>query len=205
MATPTTPMSTNAIPMSTRDKKVLRFEFSDAILEQVTAFAGLHRYDDRRTYKDAWAAWLTHDTIAELLTAEIARLKCLGYNGDVADKLYKSGRYYFRGKTQTQNQTPAAKSRKPRAKYVTVSRLLLDAMDEHIERGVRSNEAYTPAIGFADFWNTQAHLNVEIASLFERYADNTTNTTSNPTAKTIDNTIHAKIKKTYKNRYFRLM
>jgi hypothetical protein len=188
-------MSTNAIPMSPRAKKVLRFEFSDAILQQVTAFAGVHRYDDRRTYKDAWAAWLTHDTIAELLTAEIARLKCLGYNGDVADKLYKSGRYYFRGKTQNQNQnrTPAAKSRKPRAKYVTVSRSLLDAMDEHIERGVRSNEAYTPAIGFADFWNAQAHLNVEIAALFERYADNTANA------------IHAKIKKTYKNRYFMMM
>jgi hypothetical protein len=78
-------------------------------------------------------------------------------------------------------------------------------MDEHIERGVRSNEAYTPAIGFADFWNAQAHLNVEIAALFERYADNTANTTANPTANTTANTIHAKIKKTYKNRYFMMM
>jgi hypothetical protein len=195
-------------------KKVLRFEFSDAVLEQVTAFAGVHRYDDRKTYKDAWTAWLTGDAIAGLLTAEIARLKCLGYKGDVADKLFKSGRYYFRGKTQTQTnqtqtnqtnqtQTPAAKSRKPRAKYVTVSRSLLDAMDDHIERGVRSNEAYTPAIGFADFWNAHA-LTAEVASLFERYATATATATA-ATANTIANTIHAKIKKTYKNRYFRMM
>lgn len=220
--------ATNATPMATYDinaihaKKVLRFEFSDAVLEQVTAFAGVHRYDDRKTYKDAWTAWLTGDAIAGLLTAEIARLKCLGYKGDVADKLFKSGRYYFRGKTQTQTnqtqtqtnqtnqtQTPAAKSRKPRAKYVTVSRSLLDAMDEHIERGVRSNEAYTPAIGFADFWNAHAHLNVEIASLCERYATATataaTAATANTIANTTANTIHAKIKKTYKNRYFRMM
>ena len=223
--------ATNATPMATYDinaihaKKVLRFEFSDAVLEQVTAFAGVHRYDDRKTYKDAWTAWLTGDAIAGLLTAEIARLKCLGYKGDVADKLFKSGRYYFRDKTQTQTnqtqtnqtnqtqtnqtnqtnqtQTPAAKSRKPRAKYVTVSRSLLDAMDDHIERGVRSNEAYTPAIGFADFWNAHA-LTAEVASLFERYATATATATA-ATANTIANTIHAKIKKTYKNRYFRMM
>lgn len=191
-----------------RVNKVLRFEFSDAILKQVRAFANVHRYDDRKTYKDAWAAWLAHDEIGGLLAAEMARLKCLGYKGDVADKLFKSGRYYFRGKPSAQPaaQTPAQP--KPRAKYVTVSRSLLDAMDEHIERGVRSNEAYTPAIGFADFWNARdtlnEHITAEVASLFERYA--TVNTTANATANTTANTtIHAKIKKTYKNRYFMIM
>lgn len=176
-------------------KKVLRFEFSDAIIERLTAFANVHRYDDRKTYKEAWIAWLAHDEIAALVSAEIRRLKCLDYNGDVVDKLFKSGRYYFRGKTQTQSQTQTQTlPTKSRAKYITVNRLLLDAMDEHIERGVRTNDAYTPAIGFADFWN--AHdaptvLKAEITRLVERYETATA--------------IHEKLKKTYKNRYFMLM
>ena len=57
----------------------------------------MHRYDDRKTYKAAWTAWLAHDEIAAMLKAEVERLTDLGYQGDVADKLFKSGRYYFRG------------------------------------------------------------------------------------------------------------
>lgn len=178
-------------------KKVLRFEFSDAIIERLTAFANVHQYDDRKTYKEAWTAWLAHDEIAALVSAEIARLKCLGYNGDVVDKLFKSGRYYFRGKTQPQTPNQTQPPTKTRAKYVTVSRSLLDAMDEHIERGVRSNDAYTPAIGFSDFWNAHAHtvddahMKAEIARLVERYVTSAA--------------IHEKLKKTYKNRYFMMM
>jgi len=198
---------------NTNKVRVLRFEFSGAIIEQVTAFANVHRYDDRKTYKEAWIAWLAHDEIAALLTAEITRLTDLGYKGDVADKLFKSGRYYFRGKqTQTQTQTPARA--RARARYVTVNRSLLDVMDEHIERGVRSNDAYTPAIGFSDFCNAHADdttLKTEVALLFERYITtiNTSTSTSEASEATkatkATKTIREKLKKTYKNRYFMLM
>ena len=200
----------------------MRFEFSGAIIEQVTAFANVHRYDDRKTYKEAWIAWLAHDEIAALLTAEITRLTDLGYKGDVADKLFKSGRYYFRGKqtqTQTQTQTPARA--KARARYVTVNRSLLDVMDEHIERGVRSNDAYTPASGFSDFCNAHADdttLKTEVASLFERYTTTINTSTSEASeaseatkaseaskATKATKTIREKLKKTYKNRYFMMM
>ena len=76
--------------------RVLRFEFSGELIEHVTAFANLHQYDDRKTYKEAWTAWLAHNEIAALLANEVTRLSTLGYKGDVADKLFKSGRYYFR-------------------------------------------------------------------------------------------------------------
>ena len=73
-------------------------------------------------------------------------------------------------------------------------------MDEHIERGVRSNDAYTPANGFADFCNAHADdttLKTEVASLFERYTSTSTSAATT--------TIREKLKKTYKNRYFMLM
>lgn len=200
MATNATNDATNAIYdiNAIHAKKVLRFEFSDAVLEQVTAFAGVHRYDDRKTYKDAWTAWLTGDAIAGLLTAEIARLKCLGYKGDVADKLFKSGRYYFRGKTNKGNKGNKGSDEELCdkellcKKYVLLNRQLLDEMDDHIDCGLRSAD-YTPAGGFADFCNANAQSELyrsEVARLSELM----------PTG----DAVHDKLKKTYKNRYFML-
>jgi hypothetical protein len=226
-------------------KRVLRFEFSNATIESVMGFTTVHQYDDRKTYKEAWAQWLAHDEIAAMLKSEVERLTNLGYKGDVADKLFKSGRYYFRGATsapRTPNDANGARrgqgmSRQgtsraeplcaeplcagPKAlnalnqgslhadpkplgvrgalvaprKYVTMGRELLRAMDDHIERGLRTNDAYTPAIGFSDFFRTYASsdlLKAEVGNLIRHYE-----TVPNPAKK-----LHAKLKKTYKNRYF---
>jgi hypothetical protein len=238
-------------------KRVLRFEFSNAIIESVMGFTTVHQYDDRKTYKEAWTKWLAMEDAAALFKAEVARLTNLGYKGDVADKLFKSGRYYFRGATSAprtpndangvrrgQGMSRQGTSRQgtsraeplcaeplcaeplcvgPKAlnalnqgslhadptplgvrgasaprKYVTMGRELLRAMDEHIERGLRTNDAYTPAIGFSDFFRTYASsdlLKAEVGNLIRHYE-----TVPNPAKK-----LHAKLKKTYKNRYFMMV
>ena len=168
--------------------RVLRFEFSGALIGHVVAFSNLHRYDDRKTYKEAWAAWLTHDEIAALVKAETGRLSALGYKGDVADKLFKSGRYYFRTREPTVPHTPPSQ-RLGRA-YVLLNRQLLDAMDDHIECGLRRDaHAYTPASGFAEFCKLNLNsYSSEVTRLSEIM----------PTGEAV----HDKLKKTYKNRYF---
>jgi hypothetical protein len=180
--------------------RVLRFEFSDALIEHVTAFAKLHQYDDRKTYKEAWAAWLANDEIAALLHADVKRLTDLGYKGDVADKLFKSGRYYFRQKTYgfPNLAEPLGVRGGPR-KYVLLNRDLLNAMDDHIERGLRQDEndadatAYTPANGFADFYKTWTTAEVDtLRKEVERLSE------IMPSGEAV----HDKLKKTYKNRYF---
>ena len=179
--------------------RVLRFEFSSALIERLNGFVNVHEYDDRKTYKEAWMAWLAHDEIAALLTTEVARLRDLGYKGDVLDKLFKSGRYYFRTRepmvpnTQPRLGTAERLGQAPPRKYVLLNSEVLDAMDEHIERGLRSNDAYTPASGFVDFCNMRtddAVLKAEVVSLSERLSSG--------------EAVHAKLKKTYKNRYFML-
>ena len=179
-----------------RRGRVLRFEFSGALIDHVTAFASLHKYDDRKTYKEAWLAWLAHDEIAALIRIEVARLSALGYNGDVADKLFKSGRYYFRGKCEAKanaaNAANGPNAANANRKYVLLNRQLLDAMDDHIERGLR-NDTYTPASGFDDFCKTSYDESVfksEVTRLSELMPSG--------------EAVHAKLKKTYKNRYFTL-
>ena len=84
-------------------------------------------------------------------------------------------------------------------KYVTMGRELLRAMDDHIERGLRTNDAYTPAIGFSDFFKTHASsdlLRTEVANLIGRHYHDDANAPKK---------IHEKLKKTYKNRYFILV
>ena len=170
--------------------RVLRFEFSDPIIERLNDFVIVHNYDDRKTYKEAWMKWLAHDEIAALIRTEVARLIALGYTGDVVDKLFKSGRYYFRQKTVGFQGTACPKpvgAQAPR-KYVLLNRQLLDAMDDHIERGLRQNvHVYTPASGFADFcktWDNDSYRR-EVMRLSELMP-----------------AVHEKLKKTYKNRYF---
>ena len=185
-------------------RRVLRFEFSSTLVEQVTAFAKLHRYDDRKTYKEAWVEWLAHDVIATLIKNEFARLSALGYKGDIADKLFKSGRYYFRGKGGEDKANDKANDKaKDKAndkandkadnntnrKYVLLNRQLLDIMDDHIECGLRSIGAYTPASGFAEFCKLNLNsYSSEVTRLSELM----------PTGEAV----YDKIKKTYKNRYF---
>lgn len=172
--------------------RVLRFEFSNALTDHLNAFAKLHQYDDRKTYKEAWAEWMANAEIAALFNADAARLKCLGYNGDVADKLYKSGRYYFREKKANANANSECKndaSQRSR-KYVMLGRELLTAMDEHIERGLRHCD-YTPAKGFAEFCQLDiASYHSEVARLSEIMSTG--------------EDVGDKMKKTYKNRYFML-
>jgi len=182
--------------------RVLRFEFSSAMIELMKAFTEVHQYDDRKTYKEAWTAWLLTEDAAALLKTEVARLTDLGYKGDVADKLFKSGRYYFRQKTcgfpnlslhadpMCPKQVGGRALVAPR-KYVLLNRDLLHVMDTHIECGLRRAE-YTPAGGFAEF----CKLNVdsyrdEVARLSELM--------------TTGEAVYDKLKKTYKNRYFMIV
>ena len=176
------------------------------------AFTEVHRCDDRKTYKEAWTAWLAHDEIAAMLKAEVERLTDLGYKGDVADKLFKSGRYYFRQKTcgfpnlslhaDTKllgvRDVPIAIVPTARPclcaprKYVLINRDLLDVMDNHIACGLRRDDAYTPASGFAEFCKLNVHSYCsEVTRLSEIM----------PTGEAVRD----KLKKTYKNRYFMIV
>lgn len=157
---------------------IFRYKFSEEFITELYKFSKIHQYDDRGTYKEAWKTWIEENEVA--IGYEVRRLNEIGYDGDTIEKMYKSSRYYFRKKS-TEKKEPSV-----RRTYVGVSQNLLDSMDKYISESLGTK----PAISFNEFCKTNIDiLQEEVKRLCSKNI--------------IDpNEIKAKIKKTYKNRYF---
>ena len=181
-------MSThNETSINKNDKNnvIFRFKFSPEIVDLITRFAKLHQYDDRNTYKESWNLWYSDNE--ESIQREIFRLHENGYDGDIKDKMYKAGRYYFRKKNTSSNNEP-----QKRRNYISMDTIVLEAMDQHIKNNI-NNDDFKPATGYDDFClNNKTLLYDEIKRLNEEGIQFT------------DEDLIFKIKKTYKNRYFNL-
>lgn len=84
--------------------KVFRYKFEKEIMDMLTYFAKLHKYDKRIDYKEAWKKWFKENN--EVLEREANRIIRLGYIGNIEDKMYKAARYYFLNKEQSPLQSP---------------------------------------------------------------------------------------------------
>jgi len=170
--------------MAIKNNTIYRYKFSNDIMDMITEFAKIHQYDDRKTYKEMWSKWM--ECNIETIDDEITRLTRLGYEGDIKDKMFKAGRYYFRKK----NQSNGEKKQQPRRSYITMGNNVLEAMDMHITTTMK-NADFTPASGYINFCTTHVTL---LQNEIRRLCSETTSITANDM---ID-----KVKKTYKNRYF---
>jgi len=162
-------------------------------MDIIAKFAKLHQFDDRHTYKECWDIWFEKNRIE--LSENIERLKKNGYKGDVESKMYKAGRYYFRKKQMIEQPIiETVEDIKKKRTYISMNKIIIEAMDSHIISSIRSHTTYgllyTPAIGWTDFCKTHETLIKEerIRLIMEYDAG-------------LDY-ISDKMKKTYKNRYF---
>jgi hypothetical protein len=170
-------------PESSIVASIYRYKFTQDFMDELYKFSKVHQYDDRAAFKEAWEEWVEEEE--DLIEEETNRLLELGYDGDILDKMFKSGRYYFRKKSTVKPES------KPRRKYIGLHKEFLDKMDSHILRGL-ANDNYKPSDGFNNFClNNVDSLKTEVAGLLENKVDS--------------NEIMSKIKKTYKNRYFMLV
>ena len=163
---------------------IYRFKFSTDFMEKMYEFSKIHQYDERKVFKESWELWIKENEDA--MNNEFRRLDELGYHGDILDKMFKSARYYFRKKNTTKPEP------KERRIYVSCHKDTLNAMDNHILKGIIS-DTYKPSDGFTDFCIQHTDLlKDEIKRLLQA---NMTDTEE----------IREKIKKTYKNRYFMII
>ena len=197
--------------------KTYRHEFSKEFMADVSRFSKVHQYDDRHTYKSEWAKWAQQDNIAQAMDMEKRRLEENGYKGDIEDKMFKAGRYYFRKKTATPvtpstpvtpaphsaPDLPTSQSRRP---YITMSKVCIKLMDEHIRNASTAlNTEFKPSSCYSDFYQTQMasdEMTKEIGHVIEKY-EKTPGAMSNITPEELTDQIMDKIKKTYKNRYYK--
>ena len=176
---------TNETSDNSRPTVIYRFKFTEQFMEELYKFSKIHQYDDRKDFKEAWKVWTEENE--DIINEESVRLNNLGYpkEGDIIDKMFKSARYYFRKKS-TEKKQPIQ-----RRQYISVTRELLDAMDNHIEENMLK-EDYQPKTGFVSFCKgNEKVLKESLTKIFEQGIKDS-------------ELIQDKIKKTYKNRYFML-
>jgi len=107
--------------------KTFRFTFGKEFTDELSRFSKIHQYDNRVTFKEAWAIWIKDDDISCLINNEVKRLTNEGFQGDIMDKMYKSGRYYYRKKSE-EEKTPHE-----RKEYVGFNKNILADMDKDIQ------------------------------------------------------------------------
>ena len=107
--------------------KTFRFTFGKEFTDELSRFSKIHQYDNRVTFKEAWAIWIKDDDISCLINNEVKRLTNEGFQGDIMDKMYKSGRYYYRKKSEEE------KAPHERKEYVGFNKNILALMDKDIQ------------------------------------------------------------------------
>jgi len=158
---------------------VYRFTYSPSFQKELIAFSQTHRFDDLSTFKEAWTLWNQENRI--IFNLEKQALEQKGYKGDINIKMYKSVRYYY---CNFQNK----KSRKIHKKYVCLSNNYHKAVDNHLQ----SIEKYKPEISYKLFLENLTYQ--KIIQQEEKYMENLGISKTD---------ISYKLKKNYKNRYYK--
>ena len=161
-------------------RKVYRFKLSKEIVEELSYFSRLHEFDSKNDYKDAWKLWIVEKK--DEISRESLRLKNMGYEGDIIQKLYVSARYYYKNKKDKPKQEP-----QKRKQYVSCDEELIICMDDFIEKNMKKpKDAYNL---FLEETKDNPILTGQIQYFIEQHGLSKED-------------IETKLKKTFKNRYF---
>jgi hypothetical protein len=153
-------------------------------MDPLTEFSSKHRFDDAALFKVYWERWEVQPQNADLIEQEERRLKTLGYEGNIHEKMYKTVRYYLK------NKSLEKKEPKKRRKYVTLDKEFLEKMDDHILQVAMVNNM-KPAYAFNNFISLSDNM---------RQVDDQIKTMMENEMTEVE--ANNKIKKTYKNRYY---
>jgi hypothetical protein len=173
-----------SVKLEAIDKNIYRYAYNEDFVQEISAFAKIHQYDDRHDFKNAWNIWIKDNAV--LINEEVRRHQHLGYDGDIMDKMYKSARYYFRKKSTE------IKVENKRKIYVASQKDLLESMNTHIKDNIHTVH-FKPSDAFDEF--CKLHINSIKEQIAELYRSGVTDSAE----------IKTKIKKIYKNRYYAIM
>lgn len=173
-----------------------RFLFSEEIMERLTDFSKTHRNDNRKSFKEEWKNWVSQEDIKQIIEIETQSLREFGFTGDVHEKMFMSARYYFRKKVLKTEQESITKPEKIRKQYTTLDKPILDLIDTNIE-----NHTNSSPISPSDSYEAFCQDNKETITKYSRQIVEDM-TCQSQREDAIRNFIN-KIKKSYKNRYYK--
>jgi len=153
---------------------IFRYKLTSSILDLVNEFATIHKYDDRKQFKEEWKDYT--DLHNDSFKRECELLIQNGYKKDPMVKIFKSCRYYFRQKTDKDSM------KKSRKIYKKIPKNILNLMDSFLEENKGK-----PSDTYELFINKHNDTIYEFYNK-EEYNDYRT-------------FLQDKIKKTYKNRF----
>jgi len=84
--------------------KKFRFDFSKNVIDLLSEFSTTHHFEKRQLFQQSWNNWILRDDIKIVLEKECDNLKGEGFIGDIYDKMYKSARYYHKKRDADKNQ-----------------------------------------------------------------------------------------------------
>jgi len=185
-----------------------RFVFSPEMAEQLSIFAQVHQYDERKIFKEAWQSWIEEDEIKQIIDAEVGRIHALGFVGDVFDKMFKSARYYYRKKSNVPTK------QQDRKEYEGIPQTILMQMDEHINTQIKANifenktkndttgtnplvSKISPATSFDNYCAENQKIILEFIKEYENIPIEKIN-------RELVTDVINRLKKTYKNRFYNI-
>lgn len=185
--------------------KTNRHTYSEEVVEQLSSFAKIHEYDDRKDFKEAWQKWMEEPDIKNLIATEVARLTVNGLSGDILDRMYKSARYYYRKKGGEVVNEPTV-----RKEYEGLPRTVLKTIDDYIYSEINRNIAETDkggnhiiTITAAKSFTTYCKLHYDVISDLlppMNQEEDSVNTNMREELKKVTD----RLKKTYKNRFYNI-
>lgn len=75
-----------------------RYVFSKKFIDELDKFEVCHINDHRTIFNEAWTLWLHSDPVCEMVKNEVNIMQCMGYTGDIIDKMYHHARFALRKK-----------------------------------------------------------------------------------------------------------
>lgn len=166
--------------MTDNTNTIYRFKFSDEFIPYLERFTDIYKYSKQKEYKEAWIKWC--EEYKECVDKEESRLKEIGYDGDVKDKMYKSSRYYIRKKKPLDDEN----NKKERNNtYYKISEEVVLVMNRYIDECKKK-----PSDIWEEFYEENMDIiNKEIETLKSKHT-------------ITDKVIISKLKKSLKNKYF---
>jgi hypothetical protein len=175
------------------------------VVEQLSSFAKIHEYDDRKEFKEAWQKWMEEPDIKNLIMTEVARLTVNGLSGDILDRMYKSARYYYRKKGgEVVNEPTIRKEYEglPRKVLKTIDDYIYSEIDRNIvetEKGGNHIITITAAQSFTSYCKLHYDVISDLLPPMNQEEDSVNTNMREELKKVTD-----RLKKTYKNRFYNI-